>query len=272
MIRQELTSAAQQLTATSDTPRLDAELLMAHALGVERDALLLRHLDDPVPAAFSPFLQRRLAHEPIAYITGTRAFWTIDLAVGPGVLVPRPDSETLIEAAIAHFWDRAPATVLDLGTGPGTLLLAALDQWPQARGLGVDASEAALGYARANAESLGLAERVEIRLGNWADGIDTRFDLILANPPYIGTEESLPPDVRDYEPGEALFAGPDGLDDYRRIVPDLPRLLAKGGIALLEIGHTQAEAVSALVSQHGLSPSVIPDLRGLSRVVAALEL
>lgn len=271
MIGAALAAATRRLAETSDTARLDAELLMAHALGVSREDLLLRHLDAAVPEGFEALLQRRLSHEPIAYITGTRAFWTIDLEVGPGVLVPRADSETLIEAAIAHFRHRAPATILDLGTGPGTLLLAALDQWPQARGLGVDASEAALSYARRNAARLGN-DRVEFRLGDWADGIETRFDLILANPPYIGTDEVLPAEVRDHEPGEALFAGPDGLDDYRRIVPDLPRLLAPGGIAVMEIGHTQAGPVSGLVRQHGLRPAVTHDLRGLSRVVSAVEL
>jgi release factor glutamine methyltransferase len=242
---------------------------MAHALGVSRQDLLLGHLDDAVPAAFEALIQRRLTHEPVAYITGTRAFWTIELEVGPGVLVPRPDSETLIEVAVAHFGERAPATILDLGTGPGTLLLAALAEWPSARGLGVDASEAALDYARRNAARLGADARF-VR-GDWAVGIDGRFDLILANPPYIGTGEALPREVREHEPGAALFAGADGLDDYRRIVPDLPRLLAPGGIAVIEIGSTQAEAVSALLRQHGLSPRVTRDLTGLPRVVSALE-
>jgi len=242
---------------------------MAHALGVERNAILLDPTRYAVPASFAALVERRLRHEPIAYITGTRAFWTIDLEVGPGVLVPRADSETLIEAAVAHFADRKPKTVLDLGTGPGTLLLAALAEWPEAEGLGVDASEQALAYARRNAARLGL--NADFALGNWADGITGRFDLILANPPYIGTGDILPPEVRDHEPGEALFAGPDGLDDYRRIIPGLPRLLAPGGIAVLEIGYTQAEAVCALVREHGLVPRITRDLQGHSRVVSALE-
>ena len=245
---------------------------MAHALRISRDELLLKRLDDPEPAAFDPLLARRLAHEPIAYITGSRAFWTIELEVGPGVLVPRPDSETLIEAAVEYFKQYEPRRILDLGTGPGTLLLAALTQWPEAEGLGVDASETALTYARRNAEALGVGDRAEYRLGDWSAGIDTQFDLILANPPYIGTGEQLPPDVREYEPAEALFAGPDGLDDYRRILPDIPRLLAPGGVALFEIGSTQADAVSALARQHGLVPTVIRDLRGLSRVVSMVEM
>jgi release factor glutamine methyltransferase len=262
-----LAEVAQRLSTVTDTPRLDAELLMAHALGVSRQDLLLRHLDGPVPETFEPLLQRRLAHEPIAYITGTRAFWTIELQVGPGALIPRPDSETLIEAAIEHFDERAPATILDLGTGPGTLLLAALDQWPEARGLGVDASEPALDYARINAGRLGMANRAEFRTGDWAQGVEGPFDLILANPPYIGTNEQLPAEVRDHEPGSALFAGIDGLDDYRRIIPEIPRLLAPGGAAILEIGWTQAKAVSALALQHGLLPAVHNDLGNRPRAV-----
>jgi release factor glutamine methyltransferase len=233
---------------------------MAHSLGVSRDDLLLRNLDAPEPAAFAALVARRLAHEPIAYIIGTRAFWTIDIAVGPGALVPRADSETLLEAAVAHFGDRAPETILDLGAGPGTLLLAALDQWPQATGLGVDRSSAALAMARANADRLGLAPRARFLEGDWAVGIDSRFDLILANPPYIGTSEPLPAEVRDHEPAAALYAGPDGLDAYRVIVPDLPRLLAPGGVAILEIGHTQSDAVGALAAAAGLSWSLRRDL------------
>lgn len=262
-----LAQAARDLAAVSDTARLDAELLMAHALGVSRDDLLLRHLDAAVPDGFAALVARRLAHEPIAYITGTRAFWTIELHVGPGVLIPRPDSETLLEAAIDTFGRQPPLRILDLGTGPGTLLLAALAEWPQATGLGIDASDTALDYARRNAATLGLADRVQLRAGDWAAGIDERFDLILANPPYIGTGEELPAEVRDYEPGSALFAGAQGLDDYRRIIPDLPRLLAPGGAALLEIGWTQAEAVSSLANQHGLAPRVYNDLGGRPRAI-----
>jgi release factor glutamine methyltransferase len=271
-IRHALAAATRQLALVTPTARLDAELLMAHALAATRDALLLRHLDDPVPPAFAPLLARRMTHEPIAYITGTRDFWTIDLRVGPGALVPRADSETLLEAALDHFANAAPRTILDLGTGPGSLLLAALDQWPGATGLGIDASEAALVYARANAERLGLAGRARFAIGDWARGIDARFDLVLANPPYIGTAEALPAEVRDHEPAEALFAGPDGLDEYRAIVPVLPRLLAAGGAAILEIGATQADAVAALVTAAGLAPSLRRDLAGLPRAIVAVEL
>jgi len=242
---------------------------MAHALGTTRESLLLRHLDDPVPAGFAALVARRLHHEPIAYITGTRAFWTIDLQVGPGALVPRADSETLLEAAVEHFGTRAPSTILDLGTGPGTLLLAALDQWPGATGLGIDASATALEMAQANADRLGMSGRARFQAGNWADGLDGRFDLILANPPYIGTGEMLPAEVRDHEPASALFAGPDGLDDYRRIIPQLPRLTTSGGAAILEIGSTQADAVTALLVAQGLSVALRHDLGGNPRVLIA---
>jgi release factor glutamine methyltransferase len=266
---EELTVAARRLSPVSDTPRLDAELLMAHALGVTREQLLLRHLDDAAPATFATLIDRRLAHEPVAYITGTRAFWTIDLAVGPGALIPRPDSETLIEAAVAHFLDAPPTTILDLGTGPGTLLLAALAQWPDACGVGVDASAAALDYARGNAERLGMSGRAGFVEGDWAAAIEQRFDLVLANPPYVATGEALPAEVRDHEPPSALFAGAGGLDDYRVIAVQLPRLIAPGGMAAIEIGATQAEAVSALLVAQGLRVAIRRDLSGHDRCLVA---
>jgi release factor glutamine methyltransferase len=264
-----LSEAANAFIAVSETPRLDAELLMAHSLGITREALLLHHLDDPAPTSFAALVTRRLAHEPIAYITGTRAFWTIELQVGPGALVPRADSETLIEAAVDHFANRAPATILDLGTGPGTLLLAALDQWPDAKGLGIDMSAEALGYARANADRLNMANRARFESGDWAAGVTGRFELIFANPPYIGTSEQLPAEVRDHEPAAALFAGPDGLDAYRVIVPQFPRLIAAGGVAILEIGSTQADAVTALLVAQGLSVALRHDLGGNPRALVA---
>lgn len=267
-IRTAIADAAARIQ--SDTPRLDAELLMAAALGVSRETMLLSRLGDPVPEGFAALVERRLAHEPVAYITGSRGFWTIELAVGPGVLVPRADSETLIEAAVAHFAGIAgPKRVLDLGTGPGTLLLAALAEWPGAHGLGIDASPEALEYARSNATLLDMADRARFAPGDWAKGVEGQFDLILCNPPYIGTQEELAREVRDHEPPAALFAGADGLDDYRRIVPDLPRLLAPGGIAVLEIGWTQGEAVSALMNEAGLTPAIRRDLGGRDRAVIA---
>lgn len=263
-----LRAATVHLAVASDTPRLDAELLMAHALGLTRNDLLLRHRDLTVPPAFAALLDRRLGGEPVAYITGTRDFWTIALHVTPDVLIPRPDSETLIEAALAHFTDRAPATVLDLGTGSGALLLAALDQWPDARGLGVDASPGALAVARGNAMRLGLADRAAFQSGDWAQGVDGRFDLLLINPPYIASTAPLSGDVL-CEPGSALFAGAEGLDDYRRIAPDLPRLIAPGGMAAIEIGYDQKASVSALLHDAGLAVRALCDLAGHDRCLVA---
>ncbi len=259
-MREALAEAAARLAAVSDTARLDAELLMAHALGVERETLLLHRLDDEAPAGFEPLIVRRLAYEPVAYLTGRRAFWTIELAVGHGALVPRPDSETLIEAAIAHFGGRAPRRILDLGTGPGTLLLAALAQWPEATGLGIDASEEALAWARRNA-----IPRAEFRRGDWGDGLEERFDLILCNPPYVEADADLPPDVARHEPASALFAGVDGLDDYRRIAPRLASLLAPSGVVCVEIGAGQLISASALFAAEGFTIESRRDLGGIER-------
>jgi release factor glutamine methyltransferase len=266
-VTQALRDAAARLAGASETPRLDAELLLAHALGVERSALLLDPARFAVPPHFAELVARRLAHEPVAYILGYRDFWTVRIAVGPGALVPRADSETLLEAAVAWFGDAAPRRILDLGTGPGTLLLAALDQWPQARGIGIDASAAALDYARANAAALGMRARAEFRLGDWGAGLAERFDLILCNPPYISEAEALMPDVAAHEPAAALFAGADGLAEYRRILPQLPGLLSTAGAALVEIGWTQAAAVTALAEAAGLTAARHPDLGGRDRAL-----
>ena len=263
-----LAQATERLRPTSDTARLDAELLLAHALDIEREVLLLAPPEGPAPAVFSALVDRRAAGEPVAYITGKRAFWNIELAVGPGALIPRPDSETLIAAAIAHFAGTdGPKRILDLGTGPGTLLLAALDQWPEATGLGIDASEEALGYARANARRLGLASRAELRLGDWAEGIDERFDLVLINPPYVADAAELGPGVAEYEPAEALFAGPDGLDDYRRLAPQIGRLLETAGLSAIEIGADQAASAAALFEAAGHQVRLSHDLAGRARAL-----
>jgi release factor glutamine methyltransferase len=263
-----LADATARLRSSSETARLDAELLMAHALDIERDVLLLAPPQGPAPAMFTDLVERRAGGEPVAYITGKRAFWNIELAVGPGALIPRPDSETLIAAAINHFAGTdGPRRILDLGTGPGTLLLAALDQWPAATGLGIDASDDALNYARANARRLGLAPRAELRLGNWTEGIDERFDLVLINPPYVAEQAELGAGVAEFEPAEALFAGPDGLDDYRRLAPDIGRLIAPGGLAAIEIGHDQAESAAALFDAAGHPARVSLDLAGRPRAL-----
>ncbi|MGL3823399.1 peptide chain release factor N(5)-glutamine methyltransferase [Sphingopyxis sp. R3-92] len=262
-----LRHAAQRLAAVSDTPRLDAELLMAHALGVERQAVLLDPARYGVPADFGALVDRRMAHEPVAYIVGYRDFWTIRLSVGPGMLIPRPDSETLIEAAVEYFGAYGPRRILDLGSGPGTLLLAALAEWPEAHGLGIDESRKVVDCAERNADDLAMGDRAQFRVGDWTAGLDGPFDLILCNPPYIADSEALMPDVAAYEPAEALFAGADGLDDYRRIIPDLPRILAPGGIAILEIGHTQHISVRELAEAAGFAVACRQDLGGRDRAL-----
>ena len=267
-VAQALRDAALVLQPVSPTARLDVELLLAHALDIPRNMLLLDQHDLTVPSGFAALVDRRLAGEPVAYITGVRDFWTISVHVTPDVLIPRPDSETLIEAAIAHFGVRSPQRILDLGTGSGALLLAALDQWPAAQGRGVDISPAALAVARGNAERLGMVDRAVFQQGDWAEGVTDRFDLILINPPYIAQDEPLAGDVLR-EPKGALFAGPEGLDDYRRIAPMLPRLLAEGGVAAIEIGHDQRASVSTLLSDQGFEVAVRHDLAGHARCLIA---
>ena len=267
-IARALADAARQLARTSDTPRLDSELLMAEALNIDRDKLILSPPDRQVPKRFWDMVERRRDGEPVAYITGRRAFWNIELHLGPGVLVPRPDSEVLIASALEHFdGGEGPTRILDLGTGPGTLVLAALDVWGSASGIGVDVSRHALSYASANARRLGFEQRVRFRLGNWADGIRETFDLILCNPPYIREDAELGPGVREFEPDEALFAGKEGLDAYRELAPQLPGLLNHGGLAAIEIGSDQAAAVTALLARDGLQARVAHDLAGRDRAL-----
>ena len=267
-IARALDDATRQLSKTSDTSRLDSELLMAEALHIDRDRLLLSPPDRQVPDRFWRMVERRSAGEPVAYITGRRAFWNIELHVGPGVLVPRPDSEVLIASAIEHFEGTAgPRRILDLGTGPGTLLLAALDIWPEATGLGVDLSRQALSYASANARRLGFDTRVKLMQGNWAAGLLEKFDLILCNPPYIAEGAELGPGVREYEPDEALFAGSEGLDSYLDLAPQLPRLLNPAGLAAIEIAPDQAFAVTELLARDGLRAAAAQDLAGRDRAL-----
>jgi release factor glutamine methyltransferase len=261
-----LLEATRHLSKVSDTPRLDAELLMAHALGCSREAMLLTRLDEACPDAFAALIERRVSHEPLAYITGTRDFWTISLKVTPDVLIPRPDSETLIDAAVSHFGTIGPKRVIDLGTGSGALLLAALAQWPEASGIGVDMSSAALAVAADNAAALGMADRAAFQTGDWASGIEANFDLVLCNPPYVETDAALAFEVMN-EPHAALFAGADGLDDYRRLIPQLPALIAPGGLIAVEIGHTQREAVMALFAHAGMATTCRADLGGRDRVI-----
>ena len=256
--------AAEVLSTVSDTPRLDAELLMAHVLDVSRTAMLLNAMRDPAPAAMASLVARRLKHEPVAYILGHQEFYGLKLIVTPDVLIPRGDSETLIEVAQAGLADSPPARILDLGTGSGALLLAALSLWPAARGLGIDRSLGAVAVAAANAGRLGMAARARIlhddwSYPGWADALG-RFDLILANPPYVEDDAVLAPQVRGHEPAGALFAGAEGLDAYRVLIPQLEALLAPGGLAIVEIGATQGDAVTRLGDDAGFAATLHRDL------------
>ncbi len=271
-IAQTLREAAATLGATSETPRLDAELLMAHALGTSRSELLLRHQSAPVPASFAPLLTRRRTHEPIAYIVGAQEFYGLEFQVTPAVLIPRGDSEVLIDAARADLAERPPATILDLGTGSGALLMAALTVWPKASGMGIERSLGALAVAASNAARLGLAERARMLRGDWeqpdwASDLG-HFDLILVNPPYVEAEAQLATSVRDHEPAGALFAGAEGLDAYRVLIPQLPGLLAPGGLIMVEIGATQTGAVSAIAHQNGFAVTIHRDLGANPRALA----
>lgn len=269
-ITEALREAARDLATVSMTARLDAELLMAHSLGIERDALLLGSWSEKkAPLSFFEAIKRRKQNEPVAYILGYRDFWTLRLTVTPDVLIPRPDSETLIETAIAYFREQAflPENILDLGTGSGALLLAALDEWKDAKGLGVDASPEAIKIARLNADKCGTLPRVGFKIGHWGRGIQQKFDLLLCNPPYIARDAMMPADVLHYEPHLALFSGDEGLDDYREIIPDIPSLLTERGIACLEIGFDQAENVSMIAKETGLRSRIFYDLEQRPRCV-----
>jgi release factor glutamine methyltransferase len=213
-----------------------------------------------------------MTHEPVAYILGRKEFWSLDFEVSPAVLIPRPDTETLVEAALAEFKSTPPARIVDLGTGSGALLIALLIEWPKATGLALDKSEAALHIAGRNAQRLGVANRAAFRLGDWWEGIDERFDLVISNPPYVTRSEmaALDADVRDFEPHLALEAGAAGLDAIERITAGLARHLAPEGRAVVEIGHEQGEAAAALFTKAGLEVvRIAKDLAARDRAVVA---
>ena len=265
-------AAAERLCATSDTARLDAELLMAHVLGVSRSQLLLLRMRDeaaPHAAGFDRLVERRAAQEPVAHLLGVQEFFGLEFAVTPDTLIPRGDSETIVQAALDCA--AQDARVLDMGTGSGALLLAFLHERPGARGVGIDASAAALAVASANGQRLGLAKRAQFVQANWLEaGWEHdlgRFDLVLCNPPYVESDANLDPDVREFEPATALFAGPEGLDDYRAIVPQLGKLLVPGGVAIFEIGAGQAEAVGAIASESGFAAETRRDLADRPRAL-----
>jgi len=251
-------TAAKLRAAGIESAELDARVLIAHALGIEMAVLLARpdtKIDAEAEARLEACVRRRLAGEPIARILGGKEFWSRSFALGPETLVPRPETETLVEAALAALPDRnASIRLLDLGVGSGVLLAAILIERPQAFGVGVDRSREALAVARANLENLGVGARAVLMCGDWGAAIGRTFDLVVANPPYVATAAiaTLSPEVRDHDPLFALDGGADGLDAYRAIASDLPRLLASGGVAILELGDGQEAAVVRLARKAGL--------------------
>ncbi|MCF1709973.1 peptide chain release factor N(5)-glutamine methyltransferase [Tabrizicola sp. J26] len=257
-----------QAEGIADAPR-DARLLLAHAAGIAPDRLSL-HLSDPLSpeaaARFAAAIDQRLARRPVSQITGQRLFWGRSFRVTSDTLDPRPETETLIATALEEPFER----ILDLGTGTGAILLSLLAERPEATGLAVDLSPAALDVAQDNARRLDLSGRSEFRVSDWFTAVDGTFDLIVSNPPYIAAAEmpALAPEVRDWEPHLALTPGGDGLDAYRAIAAEAPLHLRPGGRILVEIGPTQGEAVAALFSAAGLaSVAILPDMDGRPRVV-----
>lgn len=270
-----LTTAARRLAAAGvEQARLDARVLLAHAMGVAPLALVT--WPERIPSAaeqarFAALLARREAREPVARILGRREFWSLEFEVGPATLDPRPDSETVVEAVLARLPDRdAELSLLDFGTGTGCLLLALLSELPRARGLGVDRSTAALAVARRNASALSLVQRVHFAACDWGRGLAGLFDAIVANPPYIPDDDiaGLAPEVAGFDPRGALAGGADGLDCYRSLAPEVARLLAPDGVAVLEVGDGQAQPVLRIAAAAGLRPAGIRrDLAGIGRCV-----
>lgn len=250
----------------------EARLLLCWASNCTRIELMQRDdIPNDVVEKFQQAIQRRSAREPVAFITGEKGFWTLDLHVSPETLIPRGDSETLLEALLHHRPNRQKVqSILDLGTGTGCLLLAALTEYPQAWGLGVDVAPGAAALARRNARRNGLSERAAFIAGDWAAAIRGRFDVVLSNPPYIEHAEMalLMPDVAEYEPHRALDGGNDGLTAYRILCRSLPHLLSEQGCAVLELGIGQAQAVTALAESEGLKVlECRKDLGGVERAL-----
>ena len=268
-----LAEGAAALAAVGiDNPRFEARLLLEAATGRPRASLLAMgaaaFAGRSRRASSAALVARRRGREPMAYILGRAEFWSLGFVVGSGVLVPRGDSETLIEAALAAFADRAqPLRLLDIGVGSGCLLMTLLHLYPSAHGVGTDLGETALDCARLNAQRLGVEHRVQLVQTPWAHGIDGPFDLVVSNPPYIASGEidGLQPEVARFEPRLALDGGPDGLAAYRAILAELPRLLASAGTALLELGQGQLAAVAALAATAGFAAAARDDLAGVPR-------
>ena len=254
----------------------EAILALCAAAGVPPIDLIVSpeaHLG-PAAARVEEFLARRARGEPLSRIVGEREFWGLKLTISPQVFDPRPETETIVEASLRLLGDRReePLRILDLGVGSGALLCALLSEFAHARGVGVDVSPGAANVARSNIAACGLADRAGIRLGDWTRGLEGPFDLIVSNPPYVPSADlpGLPREVREFDPQLALDGGIDGLDAYRRILPEARSLLSGGGWLMVEIGASQAADVLAIAEQCGLSNVMVDkDLAGLDRVVAA---
>lgn len=275
-----LRSLGARLAAVGiESPTHEARLLVGAASGVDHAGLVRDPdvvLDATAGERLDALAKRRLAGEPVTRILGVRHFWSLELKVTPDVLDPRADSETLVEAVLRHLGERrhAPLQILDLGTGSGALLLSLLADCPNAFGVGVDVSFAACEVARHNASVHGLDVRAEIKSGNWTDGLDRRFDVVVSNPPYIPSVDlrGLDRAVRDHDPALALDGGLDGLDAYRSIIARAPDVLAPGGIVALELGIHQAPPVAALAAQSGLTVvDLRRDLAGIQRAMVLVR-
>jgi release factor glutamine methyltransferase len=259
--------------AEIESPELDARILLGHALGLDHAGLVaadMQQLSDLTASQIERFAARRLAHEPVARILGEKEFWGLRFAVTPAVLVPRPETETVVELALSLVDRAAPLRIADLGTGSGAILLALLSELPNAQGVGTDMSAEALDVARANATKLGVRDRASFAARDFA-ATEGRFDLVVSNPPYIATGEiaALAPDVREYDPRQALDGGPDGLVAYRAIAAIAPRLLAPAGHLVVEIGAGQQAAVTELFAARGLAMRAVRhDLSGMPRALA----
>lgn len=269
-IAQAIREGADRLDGVAENPRLESRLLLAHALGLTQNDLIRDPARQIETTDFAALLHRRIAHEPFALIVGHREFWSLNFQVSPATLIPRPDSETLIDAALAAFAGRpSPKTILDLGTGTGCLLLALLTEFPSAFGIGLDCAPEAAALAKSNAVQLGLADRSAFVASDWTNPISGRFDLIISNPPYVPSAEidTLMPEVAHHEPRSALDGGPDGYNAYRTIVRTLGPHLAGNGVAILELGFGQAKCVIDLARDAGFDPSVRLDLAKIPRAI-----
>ena len=259
-----------------DDPRREAAIALSAASGVSPIALIVAP-DEALGSAarrVAEFAARRAAGEPLSRIVGKREFWGLDFTISPQVLDPRPETETIVEASLRLLRGRReePLRILDLGVGSGALLCALLSEFVHAHGVGVDVSGGAANVARGNIENCGLADRAEVRIGDWTRGLEGPFDLIVSNPPYIPSADlpGLPREVREFDPRIALDGGIDGLDAYRRILPESLSLLSEGGWVVVEIGSSQAADVLAIARLCGFVDAGFDgDLAGHDRVLSA---